>query len=115
MDLPSPPTRATRAPSSSSASRYREGQGVQQDYAEAVKWIRLVAHQGDEQAQAQLGVMYEEGNSVPQDDAEAAKWYRRAAEQGNARAQLKLGAMYRLGQGVQQDAAGGGERYTPRC
>jgi TPR repeat protein len=82
---------------------YRHGQGVPQDYAEAVKWYRLAAEQGNASAQSNLGVMYRLGRGVPQDNAEAVKWYRRAAEQGNAKAQSNLGVMYGLGQGVPQD------------
>ena len=60
------------------------GQGVPQDYAEAVKWYRLAAEQGYAAAQYNLGVMYDNGQGVPQDYAEAVKWYRLAAEQGDA-------------------------------
>ena len=69
-------------------------QGVPQDYAEAVKWYRLAAEQGDAVAQYNLGVMYDNGQGVPQDYAEAVKWYRLAAEQGYAHAQRNLGVMY---------------------
>ncbi len=61
---------------------YHEGQGVPQDYAEAVKWFRLAAEQGNADGQYVLGSMYYKGHGVPQDYAEAVKWYRLAAEQG---------------------------------
>ena len=70
-----------------SAVMYDEGRGVPQDDAEAVKWYRLAAEQGNAAAQYNLGVMYDKGEGVPQDDAEAVKWYRLAAEQGAAAAQ----------------------------
>ena len=38
---------------------YAERPGVPQDYAEAVKWYRLAADQGDAAAQNNLGFMYE--------------------------------------------------------
>ena len=63
---------------------YDNGQGVPQDYAEAVKWYRLAAEQGDVAAQYNLGIMYDNGDGVPQDYKEAVKWYRLAAEQGDA-------------------------------
>ena len=69
---------------------YQDGQGVQQDYAEAMKWFRKAADQGDPEAQYALGVMYKNGRGVPRDDAEAIKWYRKAADQGNADAQNAL-------------------------
>ena len=73
---------------------YAEGQGVPQDYAEAVKWFRLAADQGNATAQYNLGLMYDKGQGVPQNYAEAVKWYRLAADQGNAVAQFNLGVMY---------------------
>ena len=50
---------------------YDTGVGVAQDAAEAVRWFRLVAEQGDALAQFDLGVMYATGGGVPQDDAAA--------------------------------------------
>ena len=82
---------------------YMEGEGVPQDYKEAVKWYRLSADQGDADAQYNLGVMYMEGEGVPQDYKEAVKWYRMAADQGDADAQFNLGTMYDNGEGVPQD------------
>jgi TPR repeat protein len=46
---------------------YFNGKGVAQDYAEAVKWFRKAAEQGDAFAQARLGAMYILGQGVPQD------------------------------------------------
>jgi TPR repeat protein len=79
------------------------GQGVPQDYAEAVKWYRKAADQGNAEAQFWLGAAYYLNRGVPQDYAEAVKWYGKAADQGNAAAQASLGAMYSVGQGVPQD------------
>ena len=86
-------------------ARYRDGQGVPQDYAEAVRWYRLAAEQGHANAQNSLGYRYQHGQGVPQDYAEAVRWYRLAAEQGHANAQASLGGRYRDGQGVPQDYA----------
>ena len=58
---------------------YDTGQGVPQDYAQAVKWYRLAADQGDARAQNNLGVMYGTGQGVPQDYIQAHKWYNLAA------------------------------------
>ena len=84
---------------------YANGQGVPQDYAEAVKWYRKAADQGDAHAQSNLGACTKKGQGVPQDYAEAVKWYRKAADQGNATAQYNLGGMYDKGKGVPQDYA----------
>ena len=82
---------------------YSNGQGVPQDYKEAVRWYRLSAEQGDAKAQNNLAVMYEKGQGVPQDYKEAVRLYRLSAEQGFAIAQFNLGVMYYNGQGVPQD------------
>ena len=82
---------------------YNNGEGVLQDYKEAVKWYRLAAEQGYAKSQYNLGNMYRGGEGVPQDYKEAMKWYRLAAEQGTARAQINLAVMYRRGDGVLQD------------
>ena len=82
---------------------FERGQGVLQDYKEAVKWYRLAADQGNASAQYNLGAMYENGQGVPQDYREAMKWYRLAANQGYPSAQNNLGAMYADGRGVPQD------------
>ena len=81
---------------------YAKGEGVKQDYAEAVKWFRLSAEQGNATAQNNLGNCYHNGNGVTQDYAEAVKWYRLSAEQGYARAQCNLGLCYYKGDGVKQ-------------
>ena len=83
--------------------RYYAGQGVPQDYVEALKWYRKAAAQGIPMVQFNLGLMYATGQGVPQDDAEALKWYRKAADQGYAPAQAALGLTYRNGHGVPQD------------
>jgi hypothetical protein len=82
-----------------------KGEGVPQDYAEAERWWRLAAEQGDAVAQYNLGVMYYYGAGVERDRAEAARWYRLAAEQGDVDARTNLGWMYRYGEGVPKDYA----------
>ena len=82
---------------------YANGEGVPEDDAEAVRWYRLAAEQGNATAQLNLGVMYAKGEGVPKDDAEAVRWFRLAAEQGYAAAQLNLGVMYDNGRGVPED------------
>lgn len=79
---------------------YANGQGVKQDYAEALVWYRKAAEQGLADAQCNIGIMYDRGQSVRQDYAEALVWYRRAAEQGHAHAQCNIGVIYEYGQSV---------------
>ena len=51
------------------------------DYAEAVKWYRMAAEQGDVTAQYSLGVMYSSVKGVPQDYVQAHMWFNLAAAQ----------------------------------
>ncbi len=83
---------------------YYVGEGVEQNYAEAVKWYQKAAAQGDADAQYNLAVAHAFGEGLEQDYKEAARWYRRAAEQGHAIAQYSLGISYAYGEGVEQDA-----------
>ena len=82
---------------------YASGDGVPQDYEEAVRWYRLAADQGYASAYFGLGSMYYDGRGVPEDHEEAVRWYRLAAEQGNLGSQRLLGVMYRDGEGVPVD------------
>jgi hypothetical protein len=56
--------------------------GVPQDYAEALKWYRLAADQGNANAQSNLGVMYVKGQGTTQNHVEALMWFRLAATKG---------------------------------
>ena len=82
---------------------YDIGEGVTQDYKQAVKWYRKSAEQGNALAQFNLALRYYNGQGVTQDYKQAVKWYRKAAEQGDVEAQNNLGNMYREGKGVTQD------------
>ena len=61
---------------------YARGEGVPQDYAEAVRWYRKAAEQGSVRAQASLGLMYAKGEGVPQEYIMAHKWFNLAAAAG---------------------------------
>jgi TPR repeat protein len=61
---------------------YARGLGDTYDGAEAVRWWRKAAEQGDASAQEELATVYFCGNGVEQDHSEAAKWFLKAAEQG---------------------------------
>jgi len=58
---------------------YGEGRGVPQDYAEAARWYRRAAEQGDAQAQYNLGLAYARGEGVTQNAVEAHMWFNLAA------------------------------------
>ena len=53
-------------------SMYYRGEGVPEDYTEALRWYRKAAEQGYARAQYDLGCMYYLGKGVPQDYAQAA-------------------------------------------
>jgi TPR repeat protein len=72
---------------------YDQGLGVSQNDAQAVKWYRKAAKQGNADAQYNLGWMYANGLGVEQNDAAAAKWFGKAAEQGDKDAQNALEVM----------------------
>src|ERR1035441_732697 len=53
---------------------YHEGQGVEQDYQEAMKWYRKAADQGNARGQYGLGFCYANGDGVIKDYVQAYKW-----------------------------------------
>ena len=80
--------------------------GVREDKAEAVRWYRLSAPQGYENAQYNLAVMYLRGEGVEQDREAAIRWFRLAAEQLNPAA---MAALETLGEAVPAPAGAPGE------
>lgn len=84
-------------------SLYRDGKGgVEQDYAEAMRWYRMAAEKGDVNGQYNLGLMYATGDGVEKDYKEAMILFVMAANQGDAKSQAAIGAMYQNGTGVEQ-------------
>ena len=61
-------------------------EGVPQNYAEALKWYRLAADQGDATRSTVSAVMYANGQGVPQDYVRAHMWFNLSAAQGHQRA-----------------------------
>jgi len=76
--------------------------GTTNRYAEALKWYRMAAEQGDAEGEFHLGGFFENGNGVARDISKAVELYKEAADQGFAPAQRSLGLMYQLGIGVPQ-------------
>ena len=62
---------------------YQYGNGVPENDAEAVKWYRLAAEQGNAIAQSSLSVMYYQGEGVPENYLTAYVWTSVSAAQGN--------------------------------
>lgn len=85
---------------------YSYGEGVEQDWDEAIKWFEKAAKQGDAEAQYQLGEFYFDvfdSLKKPKTNRTAVKWFRKAAEQGHKYAQEMLGDAYYWGKGVKQN------------
>ena len=61
---------------------YAEGNGVEVDLAEAVRWFRKAAEQGMPQAQFNLGLCLSRGAGVAKNEVEGAMWLNSAAQQG---------------------------------
>lgn len=73
------------------------------DHAEAVRWFRKAAEQGDSDGEYYVGRAYDSGKGVREDKAQAVKWYRKAAEKGATIALYMLGHAYETGEGVAKD------------
>ena len=74
---------------------YDQGEGVAQDYTEAMKWYRLAADQGNAAAQNNLGAMYINGEGVRRNYVQGYMWLSLAAKQGYKRAVLPQGQLER--------------------
>lgn len=82
---------------------YKDGQGVEQNYTEAMKWFKLAADQGDTDAQFSIGLLYFMGEGLQQNYALAAQWFQKAADQGHIDAMVNTGGTYKDGKGVAKD------------
>jgi TPR repeat protein len=65
---------------------YYFGEGVPQDYKEAIKWYSKSAEQNYVKSQVMLGYMYYHGEGVQQEYVLAHMWFNLAAVQGNVNA-----------------------------
>jgi TPR repeat protein len=83
--------------------RCANGEGVPQNYRDAMAWFAKAAANGNDNAQWKLGLGYIKGIGVPPDASEAAVWFKRAANQGHIRAQSALSDLYLSGRGVPRD------------
>ena len=82
---------------------HANGQGLPQDYGQALDWYRRLPDQGFAPAQFNLGVLLSGTDGVPTDYPTALQWYRKAAGQGDADAQFNIGVAFATGQGVATD------------
>jgi hypothetical protein len=83
--------------------RYADGEGVPQNYHDAMTWFAKASDAGNAKAQWKLALGYLEGIGVPRDERQALVWLKRAANNGDARAQRALSEMYLSGRDVPRD------------
>ena len=67
---------------------YFNGEGVEQDYAEAAKWWRLAAEQRSARAQLNLGLMYRIGQGTIRDLVYSHMWFNIASSLGFSAAEV---------------------------
>ena len=77
---------------------YAAGDGVAQDFGEALNWWRKAAAQGNAAAHYNIGSLYAEGWGVAVNKEEAISHCRQAAERGHPGAQGNLGHRYLEGE-----------------
>ncbi len=82
---------------------YMTGQGVAQNYGQALSWYQKAADNGNYNAMAKIAWMYENGKGVTQNYREALNWYQKAANHGDSLGMYMLGSIYENGKGVSQD------------
>lgn len=66
----------------------------------AIEACETAAHNGDLQAQFEMGELYQRGDRVAQDIEQALGWFEKASIQGHPGAQYQLGLMHYQGEGV---------------
>ena len=83
--------------------RYANGEGVPQNYQDAMTWFAKASDAGNAKAQWKLALGYLKGIGVPRDERQAVVWLKRAANNGDTRAQRALSEMYLSGRDVPRD------------
>ena len=90
---------------------YENGDGLQQDAAQAARWYLKAAALGDAAGEAAVGQLYESGNQVAENWDTAARWYMRSAQHGNRMGEFRLGRAYHYGVGVPLDLGAAAQWY----
>ncbi len=82
---------------------YYKGIGVQVDYSEAYKWLKMASDANDDVALCAMGRLYFIGHGVDQDYNEAFKYFLKSAQLNNEFAQLSIILFYIDGLGVEKN------------
>src|SRR5438067_625595 len=94
------------------AQAYEKGSDTEVDKAEAARWYRKAADEGNVEAMFHLARIVSEGaQGVKRSPELAAKLYESAAKQGHVEAENWLGYSYEHGLGIQQSDASAVEWY----
>lgn len=92
---------------------YETGRGVPRDEAEAARWFRQAALQGNVEAQYHLAQLVSRGaKGLKQDLPTAVKLYQDAAAKGHPQAMNALGQAFQQGKGTEADLAKAAEWYS---
>ncbi|HEX5329990.1 zinc-ribbon domain-containing protein [Sulfuricurvum sp.] len=95
---------------------YHNGQGVQQDDAQAARLFRKACDGGDAGGCGALSSLYSFGKGVQQDDFQAIKYDKKACDGGNGRSCTILGLIYLDGNSiVQQDEIKAERLFKKAC
>lgn len=73
---------------------YLRGEGVEQNFANALTWFKRGVENGDALCQHEMGLMYLHGYGVPQDAYRASSFFKAAAEQDLPASETRLGALF---------------------
>ena len=87
------------------AQAYYTGTGMEQDYAESVKWYEKAAAGGDAYAMYALGKMYRDGIGVDGNAQSAYKYFLSAAELRHEFAQYAVAKALLTGEGVDRNVS----------
>lgn len=77
---------------------YYDGYGTEQDYSEALKWLKSSAQGGNHLSEYTVAKMYRDGRGTEQDFEKAAEWFRKAVDSGNVYAMYALSKLYLKGE-----------------
>jgi len=83
----------------------------QRDWPTALKGFKILAEEGNPEAQFKLGYMLRNGRGVEKDFPASVFWYRKAATAGHVRAQNYLAISLELGRGVEKNLSEASQWY----
>lgn len=76
------------------AGLYAHGEGVAQDYTEAMAWLKKAIDKGNVDAMFNMGLMVENGMGTKPNDYDALYWYQQAAQEDHTEAMFKTALVY---------------------